>query len=302
MLQERVSKSLKIPAELVKPVFLIAAYGAWMLVFRLLSLSFLVYFLTRAGRTATFEEINESFATNEIVFIGLGSALFALALRGFAPLFDRDGRTGVSLAQIKNSYIPGFLQGLVLAAGVIAALLLVGSIRFVGFFVQIEDTSLAILGIVLRVLAILVLGFSEEILFRSRKVSVIGQVLTLSVIYCVVKLAQFDLSWMHFVTLLLLSVSLSVRRLREESFLNGAGFWSAVLIVFHPIFSLPIFGSDFSGIFLLKYQELKFIPPFISGGAGGPLSGVILQVILLIEIVRGSLIYKKSLLKRVSTQ
>jgi hypothetical protein len=305
MPQELDLKRFKLPADIAKPFFLIAAYGAWILVFRLMALSFLVYFLTRAGRTASFEEINESFATNEIVFIGLGSTIFLVMIRALSPLLDRAGELRFSFSQFRISYLPGFFQGLALASGVIAALVLVGSLRFVGFFVQIEDTSFAVFGIVLRVLALFAMGLCEEILFRSRKFSNLFYIFTLAVIYCVVKLAQFDLSWMHFATLFLLSAALSVKRVGEDSFLKGAGFWSAILIVFHPIFSLPIFGNDFSGILLLKYQPQKFIPPFISGGPGGPLSGVILQAILLIEIVRGLAIFKihkKSLFKHTLTQ
>jgi hypothetical protein len=294
MLLERRERSLRFPAELTKPVLLIAAYGAWILVFRMLCLSFLIYFLTRAGRSATFEEINEAFSNNEVPFIGLSAVLFALLLKGLSPLIDRSGALSFSWKEIKSAYIPGFLRGSVLGLSIVAAFLLLGSFRFVGFFVQIEDTPLVILGIILRIGALLSIGLCEEYLFRSQGYTLPIRVLALSVVYCVVKLAQFDLSWMHFATLLLFSTVLAIRRLNEGTFLNGAGFWSGILIVFHPLFSLPIFGSDFSGIFLLKYQTQSNIPAFISGGAGGPLSSVAFQAVLLIEVVRGLLAYQKS--------
>lgn len=279
-----------------KPILLIAAYAVWMLIFRLLALSFLVYLLTRAGHPATFEEINESFGNNEIPIIGLGAICFVLVLKGLAPLIDRENTLSVSFRELRSEYLPEFLQGALLASSIVAAFLFMGCFRFVGFFVQIEDTPLAIVGIVLRVLALVAIGFCEEYLFRLAATTAWTRVFLFSVLYCVVKLAQFNLSWMHLITLFLLSTTLAARRLRERSFLAGAGFWSAVLIIFHPVFSLPILGSDFSGIFLLKYQPLKLVPAAISGGAGGPLSSLGLQAILLIETVRGWFSYKKSLL------
>jgi hypothetical protein len=279
---------------LIKPAILIAAYGAWILVFRLMCLSFVVYFLTRAGHPTTFEEINESFANNEISFIGLSSACFILLLRGLAPLIDREQSLLISWKSFRSSYVPGFLQGAVLALGIVAASLIIGSVRYVGFFVQIEDTPLAVLGIILRVGALLAIGLCDEYLFRPMAASVPARILAFSLLYCVVKLAQFDLSWMHFLTLFLFSTALAVRRLNEGGFLGGAGFISAILIIFHPFFSLPVFGSDFSGIFLLKYQNQAFLPSLISGGAGGPLSGVAFQAVLLIETLRSWISFKRS--------
>jgi hypothetical protein len=296
-------KRLRIPAELTKPIALIAAFGAWILLFRLLCLSFIVYFLTREGHVAEFEEINEAFSANELPFIGLGSAFFVLLLQGLAPLIDRERGFGLSMGQAVRSYFPGLFRGACLGASVVAAFLLLGSWKFVGFFVQIEDTPLAILAIVLRTGAILAIVFCEELLFRLRPFSTAGQITIFSLIYCcVTKPTQFELSWMHFLTLFLVSSLLSVRRLNEDGFLNGAGFWSGILIVFHPLFSLPIFGNDFSGIFLLKYQAQRTFPALISGGAGGPLASIAFQAVLLIEIARSYWTYKKSLLKPAPNQ
>ena len=284
-----------------KYILLIAAYAAWILVFRLMCLSFVVYFLSRAGHPATFEEINEAFGNNEIPFIGLSAACFVLLLKGLSPLIDKSTPQGsplsVSFSEIRARYLPGFFQGTMLALGIVGAFLFMGCLRYVGFFVQIEDAGLAVLGIVFRIGALLAMGFCEEYLFRFATPSnelglpaITARAGIFALLYCVVKLAQFDLSWMHFATLFLFSLALTARRVREGSFLSGAGFWSAVLIVFHPIFSLPILGSDFSGIFLLKYQPQALVPAAISGGAGGPLASLAFQAVLLIETVRGWLL------------
>jgi hypothetical protein len=84
----------------------------------------------------------------------------------------------------------------------------------------------------------------------------------------------------------------------------GAGFWAALLVVFHPLLGLPVFGNDFSGLFLVKYQALPGEQEgtistlrFLSGGPGGPISAFALQLLLLLDIARGIVKYKKSLLK-----
>jgi hypothetical protein len=289
-----------IDKSLVKSIVLAISYVAWILAFRLISLSFVVYFLTRAGHPATFEEINDAFSNNEITFIGLSAGCFLFLLKSLAPLIEAstsETELKFSFRDIRDEYFPGFLQGALLALSIVAGLLLTGCVRYVGFFVQIEDAGLAVLGIVLRVIALIAIGLCEEYLFRRVSRTVPVQIGILALLFSVVKLAQFDLSWMHFATLFLLSTALSARRSQEKSFLPGAGFFSALLIVFHPLLSLPILGSDFSGIFLLKYQPQAFVPAAISGGAGGPLSSLALQAILLIETIRGWISHKKSLLK-----
>ena len=95
----------------------------------------------------------------------------------------------------------------------------------------------------------------------------------------------------------------------------AAGFWSALLIVFQPILSLPILGHDFSGWVLIKYQAIvpeaasdsfNIIEPastygdtirFITGGAGGPLASFAFQLLLIFDILRGAIRYKKFLFR-----
>lgn len=295
--QTLVGKLREISPDLSRSLVVLFAYWVWIVVFRLVCTSFLVYFLTRSGKSVGFEEINESFGSNELVFMGIGAVLFFILLKGFSPLFDQQSSLGMSWKNLKNDYLPGLLRGVLLALSILLGFVLTGTYKYIGFFVQIEDTPLAISGILFRVLALLALGLTEEFLFRNSRYAGYFTLLGLSLFFCLIKLNQFELGWMQGLTLFLASCYLAVRRIQENSFLDGAGFWAGLLIIFHPVFSLPIFGNDFSGIFLLKYQPQKLIPASISGGIGGPLSGLALQAILLIEILRSWLPLKKSLLK-----
>jgi uncharacterized membrane protein YhaH (DUF805 family) len=121
------------------------------------------------------------------------------------------------------------------------------------------------------------------------------KIVWISVAYAAIKFIQFELGWMHLLTLFLLSITLSVRQLNDRNFTRGAGFWCGLLVLFQPVFSLPLLGNDFSGIFLVKYQAPSTALRLFSGGEGGPLAGFAFQFLLLIEILRSVITFKKSI-------
>ena len=121
-----------------------------------------------------------------------------------------------------------------------------------------------------------------------------------AILYCGVKLLQFDLGVMQLFTLFLISLTLSVQSFVDGDFGRGAGFWAALLVVFQPLLSLPALGGDFTGIVLIKFQpatndSADSLARLLTGGAGGPLSSIALQLLLVLDIVRGVFVYKKKL-------
>jgi hypothetical protein len=192
--------------------------------------------------------------------------------------------------------------------GVILAFLMSGIYRFLGVFIQFDEASLAIPSVIVRFVGIAVWVYLEEYLFRRkiarhfREYRPAVSVLITAVGYCLIKILQFDIGWLQLITLFLVSVALSLRAFAEDDFAQGAGFWAALLIVFHPLLSLPVFGNEFSGVFLVKYQgdsnlvASGTLARLLTGGAGGPLSSFAFQFLLLLEIARGILKYRKRLL------
>jgi hypothetical protein len=288
-----------------KAATLIGSYAAWTLLFRLVGLTLVIYFLTHtSGKSVLFEEVNETFGAHELSFVGFGALAFLLLFKGFAPLWREDHVKLFSWRELQKSFFPGFVQGALLAAALIGALLLSGSYRFVGFFVQLEETPLAILSIVVRTLSLFALCYCEEWIFRRKAFEfspdstfeqTMIQVIWISAAYAAIKFIQFELGWMHLLTVFLLSITLSVRQLNDRSFTRGAGFWCGLLILFQPVFSLPLLGNDFSGVFLVKYQAPTAALRLFSGGEGGPLAGFAFQFLLLIEILRSVITFKKSI-------
>ena len=196
-------------------------------------------------------------------------------------------------------------------------LLVSGNYRYLGFFMQMDEAPFAVITVLVRIAALGAFAYCEEFLFRQKITRDIlkqirgnrpthsdGSLVTagvVSILYCGIKVLQFDLGIMQLFTLFLISLSLSMQTFIEGDFGRGAGFWAALLIVFQPLLSLPALGGDFSGLFLVKYQPATPDGPdglmrFLTGGAGGPLSSFALQLLLALSIARGIFVYKKRLL------
>jgi hypothetical protein len=292
-------------------------YSGWVSVFRLVVLTLVTYFLSAgslgsrgAGESpqVKFEEISEAFAANEITLMGLCAFFFVLFIRSFNPLTSTSTVEIVTPERLERRFLPGFLHGSVLASGMVLAFLLSGLHRYIGLFFQFEDSFLSFLSITVRLVAIVLLVYCEEFIFRHKIVrhlrgkreptlgSDLGVALIAGLLFCAIKQMQFDLGWMQTFTLLLLSLSVALRTFIDGDFGRGAGFLTALLLVFHPLLSLPIFGDDFSGVILIKPQaEMEQLTRVFTGGIGGPLSSLALQLLLVLDILKGTLRYREQL-------
>ena len=304
---------------LLRSLGFVGAYIAWTLAFRLLILTFITYFLMSSGRSPRFEDISETFGANELTVMGLSSVLFVGLLRAFHPITSTTTAEILTPVRFEKYFLPGFVHGAVLAAGVTLAFLISGHYRYLGVFLQFDEAPLAFLTMFVRVLALGAFALCEEFIFRHRisrdllKLIRGGKPVTLSsslvtagvvaILFCGVKIIQFDLGFIQLFTLFLISLSLSIRSLVDGDFGRGAGFWAALLIVFQPLLSLPALGGDFSGIILIKFQSTALtgseasdtVARLLTGGPGGPLSSIALQLLLGLDILRGVFVYKKRL-------
>jgi hypothetical protein len=280
-------------------------YAAWILLMRLFTLTFITYFVaasSNSGHAVRFDEISDTLASHELNLFGVYAISLIVLIYSLNPLNSFRPAEFLNWTRARRRMWPGFVHGGMLAMGLTAAFLLSGAHRYLGFFIQLEDVSVAIAAVITRTVSLLALVYAEEFIFRDRILNHLKTTgcstrliaLLLSIFYCLIKMMQFDLGAMQLLTLFLLSISLTFRAMHEGDFLPGAGFWGAILLVFHPLLSLPVFGSDFSGLFFLKYQvEGADLSPtyldtirFVTGGAGGPLSSLALQAILAFDLVR----------------
>lgn len=219
----------------------------------------------------------------------------------FVQLFDPQ--------KIEKTYFPNFLRGYFVAGFVVLILILMGYYQYLGYYIPSEDKMNSFLGIGFRILMLLCFVYGEEFLFREKWLSYFpahlpfwGVAHVLALFYCLIKAVQFELSWLQLTSLYLISLCLSYRRKTSTHFTQNAGYWAAILIVFHTILSLPIFGKSFSGVFLIKclpfsgdfnWNSQETLIRWMTGGAGGPLSSLLFQLILILEILRSMMIQRK---------
>ncbi|MCM2323524.1 MAG: hypothetical protein NDJ90_09710 [Oligoflexia bacterium] len=304
---------------ITRALLICGSYAAWIVFFRLLVLTFITYFvMSSPGTGRRFEEVSEAFGSAELAVMGLGSFLYVVLALALNPLASRSLKTAflgiLSARRIESQFLPGFTHGAILASGIVLAFVLSGSHRYLGFFIHSAATGFAIGSVLLRSLGLLLLACCEEFLFRQKILESLrspdptgdGRRLTqdltvatlVSILYCAIKALQFDFGLMHLITLFLVSFHLSLRALSQEDFGWGAGYWAALLLLFHPVLSLPIFGSEFSGTLLVKYQASLTetgetggsTMRFLTGGAGGPLSAFVLQILLIFDILRAKIL------------
>ncbi len=279
------------------------SYSGWVLGFRLLIYTLVTYFLMSSN--SRFPDISEAYGAIELLMVGFGALLFVLLLKWLNPLTSTTSDEIFTRFRFKKKFLPGFLSGGALAIGLTAALLMTGLYKYLGFFIQADEAPLALAGVLLRIVALGCLAYCEEFIFRQKIMNYMRPRLPdlaaagiSALAFAAVKSLQFDLGLSQLLTLLLVGLSVSIKTIGEGDFARGAGFWAGMLIIFHPILSLPVLGNEFQGLLLVRYQtgDESGTARFISGGLGGPLASFSLQLILLLDIGRGIYRNKKILL------
>ncbi len=282
-----------------RPFFYVTLYGAWVACFRLLSLTVIAYF--SISPTSRFQDISEAFSSNEVTLMGLSAFLFVGLSYWLNPMTTTPLSALFKRIQIERNFLPSFIQGALIAGGIVLVFVLSGAYLYLGYFIQFDEAPLALTNVLARTLTVATLAYCETWIFQERLTQYLKKIMPrvvsiqcAALLYCCTKILQFDLGIMHLVSLYLLFLATYFRIERQGSFARGAGFLAGIWVVFHPLFSLPIFGNDFSGIFLIKYQSsLSYTVRILTGGAGGPISSLVFQGVLILDIGRSILRQKK---------
>lgn len=265
----------------------------WNSAFKLLFLTLVTYFMMRSG--STFQEISDTAATNQILMVGLSLLLFTIVFSQPNPLLTFSRSEIVTAVEFERGFYPQFLRGSVVACFLIFVFLLSGFYKYVGFFIQTDAPGWVIASFIFRVMSILVMVYLEEFLFRQKFLTLIKEslhplrsILMTALFFALFKSFQFHLGFTQMFTLVLVGFALSLRAYFEHEFSSGAGLWCGFLVVTHCVFSLPVFGNEFQGALLLKYQiQWDLDHPwirFLTGGSGGPLSSLAFQACVLLDI------------------
>lgn len=283
--------------------FALGAYFVFQGFFRLLVLTWVTYFM----RGARFEEISEAFFPNEILSLGVGSALFIGAWRLVTPWLPKrpivEPRPEPRGALV-GEWAAGLTQGTLAAAGLLIAFLATHLYQFLGTVFRLEEAPSTLFLLLLRSVALACLAISQEWIFRGvifgtlrARLSLVGATAAASGVYVIVQSAFFGFGWMQSISFALLSVAFCIRRDHGISLARGSAYFFSIITVPHLLGSLPVFGSEFTGVFLVKPTAQE---RWLTGGAAGPFSSFAFQAILATDILR--LLYRrKPSLKETST-
>ncbi|MBN22568.1 MAG: hypothetical protein CL678_14895 [Bdellovibrionaceae bacterium] len=308
--------------KIVKILTFWLALEGWTLLFQGLGLALITYFFVGthpAGEQSKLQLISDLLKASELTLAGLGMVLFLLLNVFLYPLTTIQKKDLVESKTFEAAFIPGFRRGAVLALGITLAFILSGYYRYLGVYFQISELLETVVDLFFRTIFIVLMVYCEEFIFRRKLLTELKKltspffaIVIVSALYCIHKNIQFELGWMHTLTLFLLSFLVSLYHLQGRPFFFGAGYITGLFLVLHPLFGLPLLGCDFSGVILMKYdsgltdngailqnftqQTDSRTSLFITGGIGGPLSSFAFQTVLTVQTLFVLLSKKKKLL------
>lgn len=289
---------------MTRGLVLAGLYIAWNFAFQLFVLSIFTYFMARSG--TTLGELSEILAGNRLTLVGLGSLFFMILVIRLNPISEVALNEVITPHLFEGQFYPGFIKGAVLACLWTFVFLAFGVYKYLGFFVQSETPAIAIVGLILKALALFSLIYVDEFVFRQKfldftrlSIHPIRAFALSAFLYTLTKAVPFYLGISHLLTLSLLGFWLALRRSDDEGFSSGAGLVFGFLAVCHCVFSLPILGNESQGVALLRYQiHFDLDSPwvrYLSGGSGGPLSSILVQFFLGLDITNRLWRHKKTI-------
>lgn len=283
---------------------LLAFYSLVYLATRLVTLTLVTYFLIPTQATMT--GLSDVILNAEIPIVGFAAIATFLLLVLSYPLSTVHWRAIADPALLLREFLPGMSTGALWGSAIVVGYVFTGFYHYLGTFTEYEDPYQTLVSVFFRGLLLFCSILFEEYLFRARLVQGLRHqfpawlVLFISAsLSLALKMIQFDLSFDHgllqLFTWFLLYLLLATRVWVSGDYLQGAGFVFGLTFLLHIVFGLPLFGVEFSGLLLFKYStettnlmhEVNFrAAQLLTGGLGGPLSGFVLQFLLLVVLLK----------------
>ena len=279
------------------------AAASWLTLFSLGGSSLLAYSLFAAG--SKFADVSEQAVTQKLPIFGMGAIMIPLALLALQPL-STTGRAELwPRTGAWKRLSPGLLEGIGVATLVCFALVASGFYEVQGFLPRSEDWSIEIGGFLLRFFAMIGISYATSLVSFELMPRALAQddsephtarrprnLLFCALGFSLLIRLGFDLGWAQLGTFLLIGLYGALRSLNDDHFLGVAGFLTGLLFTVHLIFGLSALGVENQGIFSLRYMgpntgELESaLVRWITGGYGGPLSGLVTGGALTVQIAR----------------
>ena len=272
-----------------------SVYLACYWIVRVLFVSLLTYISIGPG--TKLGDLSDSLSTHELTIASLGAIIFIFGSMALYPLVVLPRSKFLQRTFFVPYYFRSVTQGAWLALVFCVLFVILNVYRYLGFFIHYEGAPFALLALFVRLGFLVAMVYCDEFFFREQilgrflyqgKSALTLAAVVTSIFFVILRKIQFDIGWMHAITLFLIGIRLSIFRVRHQSFVHGAGWLTGMLVMFHVFFGLPIFGVEFPGVLLLKYSEplnATRIDILMTGSLGGPLSSLLLQGYLLSTIL-----------------
>ena len=268
-------------------------YIVWQTALKYFLLTLVTFFLL--SEQPELQTINAAIAPYEFTSSALWAVLFVAFFRKLYPWVTTIPGDLLNFESLKKAFVSHLTLGLVVAVLFTLNLLFAGAYRYLGFFLDLDESA----SVALRFVSVIALFYSEEFLFRYK---ILGRllevfpapyaVILVSILYTLNKAVQFDIGWTQGATLFLLSVVVSLQYMARKDFLAGAGYIIGLMLTFHVILGMPIMGNEFSRVIMIQYQDPMPGSAFsndwwsylLFGGRSGPLSSILFQLLLVTQI------------------
>jgi membrane protease YdiL (CAAX protease family) len=240
------------------------------------------------------QEISDIFQVNRLLIAALGAGLGTfLCLKLIPKSWQMFDLKELLTPEERIQLVRAFFSAVFLTLSFLLAFLFAGTHRFFGNVLATDQLLSELSLVIARVLLILMMTVSDELIFRgyilktlSTQYTRITSTIVTSGLFVWMKWVQFPIGLSQGLTTYLVSFLISYWTLSFVFSLRPAFFWAGCLTVINPIMSLPIFGSELPGFLMVKYLSNDTTSRLLTGGAGGPLSSVLLQGFLIAWFVR----------------
>lgn len=282
---------------------LLAGYVACFWFFRLAFLTVVTYIVVRTTESSQspLQRIGDLARANQSLVGGASALLFALLLQILQPLTRTGFKQIFNLRELRRVFAPNALNGLILAAVMIAGTTLGGHMSYLGVYMRFDEVAVSFVSAVAFSAALLSIAIVEEFIFRAalepiaeRGLGQTGALIASSLFYLAVKGVQHDLRWIEAGNLVLLNLTFSAIARAERTYMASAAFAGTFMVITHVLLGLPLMGQEMPGIFLLRASNDDGLGSLLSGGALGPEGGLVLSVLLAIYLYLPQIRSKKT--------
>ena len=265
-------------------------------------ISFVYFFLFEQMEVPThpLQSIGQSYDTFIFFLNGVTAFCFVLIIQTLRPLlFAGIIPNFLNWMRPRKSFFSGLFRGFLFTTFYMATLIYFNVYTWKGIF-QTPDNLVGLLSaFLIKGSAIVLFVLVEEVLFRKILLEFLVKnynkwvgIFLSSLCYLIFKSLEYTMDYNQLITLFLCSFSLGYLSYLYRDHLFGAGFFSTLLITFHLIFGLPLFGLKQVGLITLQYsqtmvQNTSFHNSVlhITGGYSGPFASILTQSVFLLFIL-----------------